>query len=151
MKLRLTYSGVVSTLALFIAVSTGGAYAKATLIDGRTIKPNTVTATQIKNGTLTKADLAPATVKQLKDQVLNSTPDGYTFGTSNPLVKGGVFVSDVVATGVGQPCVILKGPNQTKGIWEQSLGGPLFTCDPGDGSYNGAAGKGMLNGAVNAF
>lgn len=77
MRPRLTYSGVVSTLALFIAVSTGGAYAKATLIDGKSLKNNSVSSAKItnnsiasadlKNGSITVADLSKATVKKFTD------------------------------------------------------------------------------------
>lgn len=106
MKLRLTYSGVVSTLALFIAVSTGGAYAKATLIDGKAIKNNSIPATKIQNGTITAADLkrgslpasvlSPAAVEQLRTTAPASTP-----------------ASERV---VGQPCRFLT--LGTQGIWE---------------------------------
>lgn len=60
------YSIVASTLALGIAVSTGGAVAASALIDGKNIKPgtvktkqlakNAVTTNKVKDGSLTAAD-----------------------------------------------------------------------------------------------
>ena len=64
-RLRPTYSGVVATLALAVALGTGGAYAAAK-IDGRTIKAgtvrtaqlakNAVTSPKVKNGSLRAVD-----------------------------------------------------------------------------------------------
>ena len=65
LRLRPTYSGVVATLALAVALGTGGAYAAAK-IDGRTIKAgtvrtaqlgkNAVTSPKVKNGSLRAVD-----------------------------------------------------------------------------------------------
>lgn len=75
MKPRLTYANCMSTIAVFLALTTGGAYAKATFIDGRNIKANsihgksirnaTVDSADLKNGAITKADLSPAAIKTL--------------------------------------------------------------------------------------
>lgn len=72
MRSKLTYSNVVATLALFIALGSGGAYAASKLIDGKTIKPgtikgkqlakNAVDAKKIKNGSLTSADFKQGAV-----------------------------------------------------------------------------------------
>lgn len=55
MKTRVSYSAVVSTLALFIAISTGGAYA----IDK-------IGSKQIQNGSIRTADLHKGAVKSAK-------------------------------------------------------------------------------------
>lgn len=49
---KLTYANVVATIALFAAVTTGGAWAANKLISGQKIKPHTITGKQIKNGSL---------------------------------------------------------------------------------------------------
>lgn len=58
-------STVIASIALFIVIG-GTATAASGLINGKKIKPGTVTAKQIKNKTITKAKLAPATVKSLR-------------------------------------------------------------------------------------
>lgn len=149
MKLRLTYANVMSTIAVFLAVSTGGAYAKATLIDGKIIKPNTITAKQVKNGSITTADLSRQTVTALAD-LAPTVPDGNAYGTVNPPVRNGVFTATVTPTGAGQACVVLAGSDKTYGTWEQTSGG-LFTCNNGDGYQHGPVMKGISNGAINAY
>ena len=56
---------LIAMLALFVAIG-GTATAASNLINGKNIKPGTVTAKQLKNKTITKGKLAPATVKALK-------------------------------------------------------------------------------------
>jgi hypothetical protein len=51
LRARLSYANVVSTLALVLAVGTGGAWA-ATTIHGKLIKKNTVTGNKLKKNTL---------------------------------------------------------------------------------------------------
>lgn len=77
-------------------------------------------------------------------------PDGYAYGTSNPLVKGGLFTANVVPTGVGTACVVIAGSAVTHGTWEQTSGG-LMTCNNGDGYQHGPAVKGTVNGGANAY
>ena len=52
MRGRMSYANVVSTLALVLAIGTGGAWA-ATTINGKLIKKNTVTGNKLKKNTLT--------------------------------------------------------------------------------------------------
>ena len=58
-------STVIAWVALFIVIG-GTATAASGLINGKKIKPGTITAKQIKNKTITKSKLAPTTVKSLK-------------------------------------------------------------------------------------
>ncbi|MFT4288538.1 collagen-like protein [Nocardioides sp.] len=64
MNLRRPSTGtVLGATALVVALAgTGTAADAAKLISGNTIKPNTITTKQIKDGTLTVADLAPGTL-----------------------------------------------------------------------------------------
>ncbi len=63
---RLTYANVVATLALFLALSTGGAYAAGKLIKGKRIARNAITSPKVKDGTLKAADLDPALARAVK-------------------------------------------------------------------------------------
>lgn len=53
MRRHLTFANVCSALALFVAVSTGGAYAASKLITGKQIKDRTITARDVKPRSLT--------------------------------------------------------------------------------------------------
>jgi hypothetical protein len=56
---RLTYANVVATLALFLVVAGGGAYA-ASKIGAKDIKTGAVTTSKIRKGAVTATKLAPA-------------------------------------------------------------------------------------------
>jgi hypothetical protein len=62
---RLTYANVVATLALFLALSTGGAYAAGKLIKGKRIARNAITSPKVRDGSLKAADLNAALVRKL--------------------------------------------------------------------------------------
>ena len=68
-------STVLAAVALFIVIG-GTATAASGLISGNKIKPGTITAKQIKNKTITKAKLAPATVRSLKGAMGPAGPAG---------------------------------------------------------------------------
>ncbi len=130
---HMTYSNITSTLCLFLVLTTGGAYAKATLIDGKQIRnrtvtgvkiaPNSITSAHIRNGTLTQADMSTGTGK----------PVG---ATPKPPAEEHV---------VGQPCrVTMKGPLEGQiGVWEKHFSGAVIMCHLPDGNI-------VQNGAVNA-
>lgn len=62
---RPKFSTVLAVLALFLAIG-GTATAANGLINGKKIKPGTVSAKQLKNKTITKSKLAPSTLDALK-------------------------------------------------------------------------------------
>jgi hypothetical protein len=66
---------VLAAVALFIVIG-GTATAASGLISGSKIKPGTIAAKQIKNKTITKEKLAPATVKSLKGAAGPAGPAG---------------------------------------------------------------------------
>jgi hypothetical protein len=72
---RLTYANVVSTLAFFIAVSGGTAFAASNLLKGSQIAKGTITAANIKKNTLSSTLFAKG--------VLQSGPRGAT-GAQGP-------------------------------------------------------------------
>lgn len=57
---------LISVLALVVVVTGAGAAYAAATIGTAQLKNNAVTSPKIKNGTITTADLAPATVKSLR-------------------------------------------------------------------------------------
>jgi hypothetical protein len=66
---------IIAAIALFIVIG-GTATAASGLINGKKIKPGTVTAKQIKNKTITTAKLAPSAVKSLKGAPGETGPAG---------------------------------------------------------------------------
>lgn len=58
-KPRLSYANVTSTLALVLALGGGSAYAASHLIRGSQIAPGSISARQIKTGSLLGADFKP--------------------------------------------------------------------------------------------
>jgi hypothetical protein len=50
---NLTYANVVATICLFLLLATGGAWAASKFIPGSKIKPHSITAKQVKKGSLT--------------------------------------------------------------------------------------------------
>jgi hypothetical protein len=76
----MTYANVMSTIAMFAAVSTGGAYA-ATVITGK----------QVKNGSLTAADLKAGSLtgKQIKDHSISAADLAAGLMTASPAAPSG--------------------------------------------------------------
>ena len=96
---RLTYANVVATLALFIAVSGGTAFAASKLITGKQIAKGTITAANIKKNTLSS--------KLFAKGVLQSGPRGAT-GAQGPAGATGaagtaIAYGAVVINSVGNP------------------------------------------------
>jgi hypothetical protein len=60
---RLSYANVVATLALFLAVSGGVAWA-AGKISGKQIKANSIPGNRIKKNTLTNNRIKPGTIQR---------------------------------------------------------------------------------------
>lgn len=59
MRRHLNFANVCSALALLVALSTGGAYAASKLITGKQIKNGTITAADIKRQSLTASRFKP--------------------------------------------------------------------------------------------
>jgi hypothetical protein len=101
---RLTYANVVSTLAFFIAVSGGTAFAASNLIKGSQIAKGTITAANIKKNTLSS--------KLFAKGVLQSGPRGATgaqgpAGTTGATGAAGTAIAyaAVVINSVGNPAL----------------------------------------------
>lgn len=167
MKLRLTYSNIVSTLALFAALTTGTAVASG-MIDGRTIKNNSIPASKLMNNSVTSAKIKNGQVVALDVRQGSLTPTVFNSATQQKIAsldgdssQGGTRCSDgsdlskcslvdVVPSGVGLPCRFLEGalPN---GVWEQY--GTMWLCAirTSDGATTTSPAKaGQYSGAVNA-
>ncbi len=112
MKLRApTYAEVASTLALTLALGTGGAYAAA-LITGKDIAKNAVTTQHIKNGTVKAKDLNKSVKAKLNTKTRGAAgPTGAT-GLTGATGPRGFSAWDTIPSGVtvrGQEYVLLRG------------------------------------------
>lgn len=72
---RLSPATVLAGVAVFIALG-GTSIAASGLINGKKIKPGTITAKQIRNKTITKTKLDPGTVAQLRGAKGDRGPQG---------------------------------------------------------------------------
>jgi hypothetical protein len=88
-KVRLSYSNVVATLALFLALSGGIVWAAARL-NGRQIKPNSLPGNRIKKKTLKRNRFAPRTLPGLTiaDARASNLPGART-STPTPVALSG--------------------------------------------------------------
>jgi hypothetical protein len=76
--MKVTYANVMSTIAVFLAASTGGAYAAQQVV----LKRDQVRSVHIKNGQVTLADLHPTVRKRL------AAPSGTGGGGTNRPAAG---------------------------------------------------------------
>jgi hypothetical protein len=91
-RLRLSYANIVSTLALFLALAGGTAYAASKLITGSQIAPGTITAKNIKARSLVAADFAkhqlPAGSRGLTGKTGATGPQGVAGQAGAPGTPG---------------------------------------------------------------
>jgi hypothetical protein len=97
MRDRLSYANVVSTLALVLAVGTGGAWA-ATTINGSLLKKNTVTGNKLKKNTLTAREVAEDKLATVPKAALSDT----SALAANSVLLGGVGPEGFVKGGGSQ-------------------------------------------------
>lgn len=124
--MKFTYANVMSTIAMFAAVTTGSSYAAAQLA------ANSVTTKQIRNGQVTTADLAPSVRKQLAGRAPVSGGGGTTTPTTG---KPGAWAnSGGVASGALAQCS--SGCADTAGGY---FGGPFVAATDISSKFGGAA------------
>jgi hypothetical protein len=113
---RLTYANVVSTLALFLAVSAGGAYAANTIgssdiidesllsqdikngeVKNADLAENSITSTRLANGSIQNSDLGPdaVTTSKIKAGNVDSTDLADNAVTTAKIANGQVGSADV--------------------------------------------------------
>ena len=112
MKLRApNYAEVASTLALTLALGTGGAYA-AGMITGKDIAKNAVTSKHLKNGTVKEKDLNSQVAAKLNATTTGPAgPKGAT-GAAGATGTRGLSAWDTIPSGVsvrGQEYAVLRG------------------------------------------
>lgn len=135
----LTYANVCATLALFIAVSTGGAYAKATLIDGRSIKPNSIPATALMNNSVTSTKIKNGQVTAADVKQGSLTPTVFTAGVQRTLASVPAPDTGTTPDGphvAGQACKATPA-HATRlnlvgavGVWENATNNPNGVATP---------------------
>lgn len=99
---RMTYANVMSTIACFVALSTGSAFAVSQLT-GANIKDGTITAADIKNGSLTGKDLAANTVSgnNITNGGIGGLDIAYDAITGDKLKDGSVGSGEIADGAVG--------------------------------------------------
>jgi hypothetical protein len=123
---------VVALIALFVALG-GPAQAKR-LIDGSSIRKNTITSRQVKNGSLAKADLSKTAVRSLSATPGNSV-------RSAQIADGSVLAPDLGLGSVGagqlQPGAVTASKLAADSVGGGSVAnGSLQTVDIG--SFSGS-------------
>ena len=126
---------VVALLALFVALD--GPATAARLIDGRSIKANSITNKQIRNGTLGTQDLSSTAMKRLR-----ITPPGSI--TASQLARKSVDGSKLADGAVGSSALAPVSVDATKvadgAIGPGQLGmGAVTSSKIGDGAVGAAA------------
>jgi len=114
---RLTYANVTSTIALMIAVSGGTAFAASKLITGKQIAKGTITATNVKNGSLLSKDFKKG---QIPKGATGAT--GATGGTGATGAAGtAIAYGTMTVNGTGNPA-FLAGAVGFTSVTEPSTG-----------------------------
>jgi hypothetical protein len=126
---------VVALLALFVALD--GPATAARLIDGKSIKRNSITNQQIRNGTIGTQDLSKRAMKTLR-----ATPVGSV--TSRHLAPKSVDASKLADGAVGSAALAPKSVDATKladgAVGPTQLaGGAVTSSKIGDGAVGAAA------------
>jgi hypothetical protein len=85
---RLSYANVTATLALAIAVGTGGAWAAGQLIDGKILKNRSVAGKKLKKDTVTGKEVKEKTLAKVPkakvaDKLGGILPGGFVTGAGN--------------------------------------------------------------------
>lgn len=125
LRRHFSYANCCATLALFIAVSTGGAFA-ASQIDGRTIKRNSipasalqnnsVTSAKVKNGQIMAADVKSGAITGPK--IASGTIPLGAISKSAQQALGGVGQNVSTPTGNGETAITKTQDGKT---WEYAL------------------------------
>src|SRR3954468_20296939 len=151
---KATYANVVATMALFIALSTGGAWA-AKMIKGSEIKPKTITAKQIKGKTITSKEIKPKTItaKEIKPGSLTSSllVGGLSAGPAGPQGPSGVTGAQGPTGPIG--AAGLKGATGGAGLFGRggttgAKGATGVAGPTGPTGSTGATGPGTIDGAA---
>jgi hypothetical protein len=136
LRSRLTYANVVATLALFVALSTGGAWAAhQVLIGGKQIKNGSITGKDVKRRSLTGAQIKPDSVtgRQVAEAKLGQVPSAATADTAvSAATLGGVPLS-----GLLQSSHVLVGSASTATVGTLLLRDPRTGLEVRTGSTGG--------------
>jgi hypothetical protein len=117
---HLSYANVVASLALFLVVSGGAAYAASHLaknsVGARQLKVNSVTGAKVKDGSLTGADVDASTIGQVPSakSAASAPPTGVAGGAlsgsyPNPQIASGAITAAALARGIPNGIHVVKG------------------------------------------
>ena len=133
MRRHLTYANVMSTIAVFVVVAGGGAYA-ATKIGPRDIRPNAVRSKHIANGTIGIGDIGRKARRQLRGVRGPAGPAGAA-GPAGPQGEPGAPGQPgpgAVCAGNGPDDVMVQAgtaciDRYEASIWDAPVGGNQIT------------------------
>jgi hypothetical protein len=131
---RMTYANVASSIALFVAVSTGGAYA-ANTVGSADIIDDSILSQDVNNGTLASIDLADNSVLTAKIAafaVTNSDLAPNSVGTGK-IADGAVQTTDVLANAITNAKIAPDAVTSPK-----IADGNVLTDDLADGAVTSA-------------
>ncbi|HYV14836.1 MAG TPA: hypothetical protein VE972_02320 [Conexibacter sp.] len=129
---QLTYANVVATLALFVALSTGGAWAAhQVLIGGKQIKNGSITGKDVKRRSLTGAQIKPESItgRQVAESKLGKVPSAAHADTADTAARA---VSADALQGVGLSG-LLRTSHVLVGSASTATVGTLLLRDPRTG------------------
>jgi hypothetical protein len=102
---RLTYANVVATLALFLALTGGSAFAASKLITGGQIAKGTITSANIKSGSLLSKDFKKGQLPKGATGAPGATGATGAAGAAGP-AGSAVAYATVVVNGTGNPTLV---------------------------------------------
>jgi hypothetical protein len=150
LRARLTYANVVATLALFIAVSTGGAYAANTIgssdvidesllsqdikngeVKTADIGADAMTSSKLANGSVQNSDLGPdaVTTSKIKAGSVGTTDIADNAVLTGKILDGNVFTNDLADGAVSNPKLTDGSVTSAKVLDDTDPGGGLGDTD----------------------
>jgi hypothetical protein len=129
---RLSYANVVASVALFLALAGGSAYAATRLITGKQIAAGTITAKNVKAKSLLAKDFAN---KQLPAGARGATGATGASGATGPAGPAGATgATGAAGSAVAYAQVLISGTNNATFVGS-SVAGFTSVTEPASGEY----------------
>jgi hypothetical protein len=130
LRARMTYANVVSSLALFIALSTGGAYA-ANTIGSADVIDESLLSQDFKNGEVKNADIGgnQVTTTKIKAGNVDTTDLADDAILTGKILDGNVFTNDLADGAVSNPKLTDGAVTSAKVLDDDQAGGGLGAAD----------------------
>lgn len=106
---RLTYANIVSTIALFVALGTGGAYA-STMLTGSNIKDGSLTGRDIASGSVQSSDIANGSISgsDIRDGSISAEKlsSEYIRDVSNSVSSNNIFDGTIRSADIANGAIV---------------------------------------------